>query len=165
MRRNAGYANKSYKGESRLFNKPMRSKHNVDMSLEGIAKRTVNGITFDSELEARYYKYILEDSTVKNIKVQPKYLLQESFTKNNKKFLPVELVADFEIEREDGVVVVDIKGMPTETAMLKKKIFEKVHYEKTLVWLTYSKIDGGWVEYGEQRKKTKEQDYINKLKL
>ena len=151
--------------------KTTRSKHNVDISPEGIAARTVNGITFDSELEADYYEYLLEDPTVKNIKIQPKYLLQEGFVKNNKKHLPVELVADFEVERLDGITVIDIKGMPTETAILKKKLFDKVYPDKILVWLSYSKKDGGWIEYGQlkknrkERKKQKEQEYLEKLKL
>jgi hypothetical protein len=125
----------------------MRSKHNVDMTAKGIAKRTVDGIVFDSELEANYYRYILQDAEITEIRIQPKYLLQESFEKYGKKFAKVELVADFEINRGYEVTVIDVKGNPTETAKLKRKLFDKKYKELLLEWVAYSKMDGGWIDY------------------
>jgi hypothetical protein len=147
-----------------------KSKFNVDMTEKGKEKRTVNGIEFDSDAEAKYFKeVILKDSTITSYKIQPKYLLQDSFQKYGKKFQPIYYVADFEIERGLEITVVDVKGMPTETAILKRKMFDKRYPEMLLEWVAYSKIDGGWVQlddlkkFRKERKKVKEQAEKAKL--
>jgi hypothetical protein len=133
--------------------KKARSKHNVDLTPEGKARRTVNGITFDSEDEADYYEeVILPDKTITNFEIHPKYLLQESFQKYGRKFHPVYYEADFEVERGLEVTVIDVKGLPTETALLKRKLFDKRYPDKRLEWVSYSKKDGGWIQYDELKK-------------
>lgn len=125
-----------------------RSKFNISNKKE---LRTVDGIEFDSNIEAKYYKeYILpgmETGEIVRYELQPRYLLQEAFKHDNKLYRKIEYVADFLIEYKNGEeLIVDIKGMATETAKLKKKWFLKLYPEKNLQWLSYSKIDGGWVE-------------------
>jgi hypothetical protein len=133
--------------------KKTRSKHNVDITPEGKERRTVNGITFDSEEEACYYEeVVLKDPTVTNYKLHPKYLLQDGFKKYGRNFNPVYLEADFEIERGLEITVVDVKGMPTETALLKRKMFDKRYPDMLLEWVAYSKMDGGWIEYDKLKK-------------
>ena len=137
--------------------KKARSKHNVDITPEGKERRTVNGITFDSEEEACYYEeVVLKDPSITSYKTQPKYLLQEGFQKYGRKFNPVYYEADFEIERGLEITVVDVKGMPTETANLKRKLFDKRYPDKLLEWVAYSRLDGGWVQYDELKKLRKE---------
>jgi hypothetical protein len=134
-----------------LKRRKKRSKHNVDKTLEGIRKRTVNGILFDSEIEARYYKTVIlpeiETGEITEVKIHPKYILQDAFEKYGRKYLKVELEADFEIHRGHGVTVVDVKGLPTETARLKRKLFDKKYPHIILFWTAYSKNDGGWIDY------------------
>ena len=128
-----------------------RSKFNIDTSKKGKAKRTYEGIVFDSELELKIYvKYLLplkDSGVVKNITLQPKFELQPKFTKNDKRVLPINYVADFEIEYSDGRVEIwDAKGMPTPDAKIKRKMFDYVYPDKVLRWVAISVIDGGCVD-------------------
>jgi hypothetical protein len=138
-----------------------RSKFNVDTSSKGKDKRTYEGILFDSEIEMKCYRdYLLplkREGVVKEIALQPKFTLQPKYEKNGKKVLPIHYVADFEITYSDGRnLVVDIKGLPTSDAKIKRKMFDYVYPEKTLVWWSYSKIDGGWVDVETIEKGRKE---------
>ena len=105
-------------------------------------KVTVDWHTFDSTVEADYYR----DNKALIKAIQPKYTLQPEFSKNGKKFRPIAYVADFELY--DGTVV-DIKWMATPEAMIKRKLFEYTHPDKELLWLSFSKKWGGWVEYDQ----------------
>jgi len=66
-----------------------RSKFNVNTSKSAKEKRTLNGYTFSSDLEYKFYVYLLsqqEKGIVKSIKLQPKYLFQEKFEKGVKNY-------------------------------------------------------------------------------
>ena len=136
-----------------------RSKFNVDKDK---AKRTYDGIVFDSQLEMRYYRDVLrpkvESGDVTEYELQKKYELQPGFTKNGKKVLPVYYVADFYMVHADGhVEVVDTKGMPDSVAKLKRKLFWYKYPEIDYKWLTFVKKYGGWREYEEVRTLRKEE--------
>ncbi len=112
-------------------------------------KPCIDGYTFDSELEHRYYMEIIRGGEGKDLKVHPRY---EIVPKTDKR-PAVHYVADFEVTLPGGdVLVVDVKGMATETALLKRKVFEWRHPDKILWWICYSKIDGGWILYDELQK-------------
>ena len=100
----------------------------------------VDWIRFDSTIEADYYRENKDRIEL----IHPRYIIQPEFAKNGKKFKSVSYVADFEL---DDWTVIDIKGMATETAMLKRKMFEYAFPEKTLIRLCFSKKRGGRVEY------------------
>lgn len=145
-----------------------RSKLNVD--IKNKEKRTVDGIVFDSELEARYYKDIIkiaaEHGFMTDVKVRPKYILQDGFTKYQKVYRPVYYEADFEITYHDGEVkIIDIKGMATEAALLKRKLFDKRYHDKMLEWIAYSKKDGGWIEYDELKKLRAKRKKVDKCNI
>jgi hypothetical protein len=124
-----------------------------------------NGIKFDSQMECDYYIYILEmceEGIIEEFECQPEFVLQEGFTKRGLKFLPIKYKADFEVWLADGTnYVIDIKGFETADFKIKKKMFEK-RYPQELKLITYSKIDGGWIELKDlkiaraKRKKEKE---------
>jgi hypothetical protein len=144
-----------------------RSKFNVDTSGKGKDKRTYDGILFDSEMEMKYYRdYLLfekECGNIIDIKVHPRYILQESYVKNGKKILPIFYELDFEYVTSSGeTFLIDIKGMELSDAKLKRKIFDYKYPDKNLKWIAYSRLDGGWVETDKikkgrsQRKKSKE---------
>lgn len=121
----------------------------------GSKKVEVDGYTFDSKIEARYYeqlKWLLEHKQIKGFRLQPRYTLLESFKKNGKTFRKIEYIADFEIHHLDGSIeVVDVKGIETEAFRIKRKLFEKLYpYQLSIV--TYSKKYGGWVELDELKK-------------
>lgn len=124
----------------------------------GNKKVEVDGITFDSALEARYYKHLKllkKQGIVKDFELQPKFELLESFKKNGKTYRAITYNADFKVEYADGrIEVIDVKGMVTQQFELRRKLFE-YRYPYELKVITYSKIDGGWITHDELKKARK----------
>ncbi len=140
-----------------------RSKFNVD---KDISKRTFNEIVFDSVLEMKYYRDVIcpkmESGEIINCELQKSYELQPKFTHDGKAVLPVKYVADFVVTYKDNhTEVIDTKGMPDTTALLKKKLFWYVYPNIDYKWITYVKKFGGWLEYDEV-KKLRSQEKKNK---
>lgn len=128
-----------------------RSKFNVDGDT---AKRTYDGIVFDSLLEMKYYRDVVlpgvESGEIVNYELQKKYILQDGFTRNGKRVLPITYIADFYIEYSDGhAVVIDIKGCPDTTAKIKRKLFWNRYPDIDYEWISYVKKFGGWGSYDE----------------
>jgi Protein of unknown function (DUF1064) len=119
-------------------------------------KAEVDGYTFDSKAEARYYeqlKWLLDHKQIKGFRLQPRYTLLESFKKNGKTFRKIEYIADFEIHHLDGSIeIVDVKGFETPVFSIKRKLFEKLYPNYRLSIVTYSKKYGGWIELDELKK-------------
>lgn len=139
------------------------------MSKYNAKKHTAHGIQFDSKMEGDYYKYLWEERKAGNIKdftLQPTYELQPKFYKRDKLFRAITYKADFEVTELDGTIVtIDVKGFETADFKIKKKMFE-YKYPQELRLVTFSKIDGGWIEsedLKEARKKRKLQKDIDKL--
>lgn len=111
----------------------------------GAKKVTIDGITFDSIAESKYYeqlKWLKQNKQIKDFKLQPRYLLLEGFKKNGKTFRKTEYVADFEIHNLDGTTqIIDIKGAITKEFAIKRKLFER-KYLDTLTILKYDKYKG-----------------------
>ncbi|WP_313798818.1 DUF1064 domain-containing protein [Cytobacillus sp.] len=128
------------------------------MSKYNSLKVEVDGLKFDSKLEAKYYeqlKWLEANKQILFFRIQPCYMLQEAFEKNGKKYRRIDYKADFEIHKLDGTIeVVDVKGVETEAFKIKKKLFEK-KYPHKLSLITYSKIDGGWIELDQLKKNRK----------
>ena len=129
-------------------------------------KVNYDGHKFDSQAECDYYIMLRESEkikTVQDIIVHPKYELQPKFKKGGKTHRPVIYEADFEVgvisdSGEVETVVIDIKGLPTESAKIKRKLFNFKYRTTKLLWIAWSKIDGGWIEYDQlikNRKKRK----------
>lgn len=127
-----------------------KTKYNVDK--DDLLKRTYNGILFDSVLEMKYYRDVLlplvESGDVVKYELQKPYELQPKFVHDNKNVRPITYVADFFMVYKDGhEVVVDTKGCPDSTALLKRKLFWYVYPDVDYRWICYSKVDGGWCDY------------------
>lgn len=89
-------------------------------------KTTVDGITFDSKGESEEYarlKLLERAGVIQNLKLQPRFLLQEGFEHEGHKIRKIEYVADFQYERDGKTVVEDYKGMRTDVYKLKRKLF------------------------------------------
>lgn len=100
-------------------------------------KTEVDGITFDSKLEAQRYrelKVLEKAGYIKDLKLQPKYELQPSYKKNGKTIRKIEYIADFSyFDNElNKLVVEDTKGFKTDVYRLKKKMFEYKYPELTI---------------------------------
>lgn len=127
-------------------------------------KVTVNGIVFDSSVEAEYYELLLkfkDKGYVKEIECQPVLNLNESFEYFGKKRRRTDYKLDFRVVYHDDVeVYIDIKGMATTTAKMKRKWAESKYPDKQIIWLVKNKKHGdkfGWIEYDELTKKRREQ--------
>lgn len=91
-------------------------------------KTEIDGHTFDSKFEAEHYaslKLMERAGIISNLKLQPRYLLQEGFTYQGHKERKIEYVADFQYERDGRTIVEDTKSKATRTQvyMLKRKLF------------------------------------------
>lgn len=100
------------------------------------AKKTeIDGIKFDSKKEAKRYivlKALESNGEIKNLTLQPKFLLQEGFRKNGKAYRKIEYVADFMYQQGGKLIVEDVKGMKTDVYKLKQKLFEKRYQDLTI---------------------------------
>lgn len=131
-----------------------RSKFNVsgDKSV-----RTFDGQVFASEMEMRYYRDVvlplMEKGEIVECETQKKFELQPSFIYKGKRRLPIFHVIDFYLVYKDGAEkLVDIKGHKEVDAKLKRKMFWYQHPDTDYVWVSYSKIDGGWLPLEEIEK-------------
>lgn len=125
-------------------------------------KTVVDGITFDSDMEARYYAHLMSlklKGEIERFQLQPVFELQPAFKKRGLNFRAITYKADFQVFFPDGSThVIDVKGMETADFKIKKKMFEYKFREYELKLITFSKIDGGWIELAdlkEARKKRK----------
>lgn len=101
----------------------------------------VDGITFDSQKEARRFidlRSLLKSGRIRNLKLQPQFTLQESYiTPEGERVRSLKYVADFSYERptepdQNGCihwvkVVEDVKSQATRTAQykIKKKLMRE----------------------------------------
>ena len=122
-------------------------------------KPILDGIKFDSLMEARYFIFLKakeKKKLIQNLELQPSFLLQESFTKNGKKYRSIEYVADFRFQdtETDQWVIVDVKGKETVEFKLKQKLFE---YRYPDLSLSVIQLYGEeWLTLAEIRKRKRE---------
>ena len=116
---------------------------------------------FDSKVECDYYQYLERNlgDGYDRIELQPRYELIPKVNKQRK----TEYIADFALFKDDALVeVIDVKGMPTEVAKLKAKIFRYQNREVPLTWICKAPKYTGqeWITYEElikaRRKRKKE---------
>jgi hypothetical protein len=96
-----------------MFNRKQGHKYNA-------TKVTIDGITFDSKLEANCYK-VLKPSGLP-FTTQDTYEIQEGFKDNTKSIRPITYKADFTVSTKNGQYVLDSKGMITPEFALKRKL-------------------------------------------
>lgn len=105
-----------------------RNKYNVDTSKKGKEKRTVDGVVFMSQKEAKRYivlKRLEKKGEIKDLELQPKFILQLAFTDyEDKKHREISYFADFRYydNKIKDIVVEDTKGWKTEVYKIKKKM-------------------------------------------
>ncbi|MBT2680032.1 DUF1064 domain-containing protein [Bacillus sp. ISL-35] len=120
----------------------------------GNRKVLVDGIKFDSVAEAKYYeqlKWLKHAKQIKGFKLQPRFVLLDSYKKNGKTIRAIHYSADFEIHNLDGSIeIVDVKGYETKEFLIKKKLFEH-RYEYTLKVVTLDD-SFGWIELDQLKK-------------
>lgn len=121
-------------------------------------KVMVDGIKFDSEMESNYYvylKYQKKIGKIKDFELQPEFILMDKFKKDGKNYMATKYKADFRvIHNDDSIEIVDVKGMITPVFAIKVKMFHS-RYEEKLSLVTWSKIDGGWIDHDALKKARK----------
>lgn len=102
-------------------------------------KTQVDMYVFDSAKEAKRYKELklLERAgKIRNLELQPHFLLQDSFKKNGRTYRKIEYIADFKYIENGRTIVEDVKGLQTDVFKLKHKLFEKIYPELELKIIT-----------------------------
>lgn len=107
------------------------------------SKAVRNGITFDSQKEARRYDelmLLLKAGEIKDLKLQPEFTIQEAFkTQSGEAVRAVKYRADFLYSRavKNGTetrwerVVEDVKGFRTKEYEIKRKLLLGMGIEVT----------------------------------
>lgn len=115
-----------------MFYSPKTSKYQ--------AKKTViDGIVFDSKLEAEYYVYLKtlkKLGKIQGFDRQMKYELIHSYKQKdtNKTIRGVSYVVDFVVYYNDNTVAyIDTKGYETADFKIKKKLFETKYQTRLLL--------------------------------
>lgn len=110
-------------------------------------KLIIEGIPFDSEMEANYYQELVSlkrEGVVSEIECQPKFVLQDK--------PKIVYIADFKVTFTNGdQVIVDVKGVETSTFSVKKRLFKARFPEYTLQIIT--RYQGVWMPTKEARKR------------
>lgn len=91
-------------------------------------KVKIDGMVFDSKKEANRYlelKLLVKAKEIRDLELQPRFVLQESFKRKGKTHRAITYIADFKyIDCKTGKTVVeDTKGYRTEVYNIKKKLF------------------------------------------
>lgn len=91
-------------------------------------KVVVDGYTFDSKKEAKRYlelKLLLRSKQISELKLHPKFLLQDSFKKDGVHHRAITYIADFSYIKNDNLYVEDVKSSFTKKLpvyAIKKKL-------------------------------------------
>lgn len=120
------------------------------MSKYNAKKVEYKGVVFDSKVECDYYQYLERNlgDEYDYIELQPRYELIPKVNKQRK----TEYIADFALWKDNKLLeVIDVKGMPTEVAKLKAKIFRDKYPNIKLTWICKAPKYTGleWIEYDE----------------
>jgi hypothetical protein len=99
-------------------------------------KTVVDGITFDSEIEAKYYEYLKSrGERIKSLEIHKTFTLQERFRDKNKNiYKEITYSPDFIYydEEDNKYHFVDVKGYLDDKSALVWKLFVKHILDKDL---------------------------------
>lgn len=123
----------------------------------GAKKTVIDGIKFDSRMEANYYlelKLMLNKKQIVSFKRQPHFeLAPAGKTSWGQQYTKVVYTPDFLVEYPDGhVEAVEVKGRETEAFGVRKRLFYYLYPNIMLKIITYS-TSYGWIELSELKKK------------
>ena len=105
--------------------------------------RTYDGIVFDSKAEMEYYRDVVlplaAAGEIVQYELQKSFVLQPGFRHDGKAVRAITYVCDFYLIYKDGrSEVIDVKGMATPEAKLKRKMFLYKYPEENLLWVKKS---------------------------
>ena len=110
-----------------VFSIKNQVRNEVNMSKYNSEKVVLDGITFDSKDEMKYYEALKirkAKGEIQNFELQPKFTLIEGFKKDGKTYRPITYTPDFTVyHNDDSVEYVDVKGMTTQQGEMRIKLF------------------------------------------
>lgn len=121
-------------------------------------KIVIDGITFDSKDEGKYYEYLKDikaQGKILNFELQPKFIIIPKFKYKDKTERAATYTLDFLIYHTNGTEeYVDVKGFETQQGILKFKLLKYQHPNLNFKWIARSLKYGqdGWIEYQELKK-------------
>ena len=122
-------------------------------------KTVVDGITFDSKDEAKYYEALKirkYRGEIQNFELQPKFTLVQGFKKNGKTYRAITYTPDFVIYHNDNSEeYIDVKGMTTQQGELRIKLFYHFYRDLKLSIVARNLKYGdeyGFIDYYELQK-------------
>jgi len=116
-------------------------------------KKMCDGYKFDSSVEMKYYEKLKDDKAkglILNFELQPRFELQPKYKNKDKTIRAIVYMADFQVYYKGlWTEVIDVKGMATPEAKLKRKMFN-YKYPIPLNWIVWNK--GLWRDFDEVAK-------------
>ena len=98
-------------------------------------KIVIDGIKFDSIAEGNRYrelKLLEKAGEITDLELQPLFILQDKFKKNNVNYKAITYRADFKYKENGEIIVEDVKGFETKEFKIKRKLFEYKFKDLTL---------------------------------
>ena len=93
-----------------------------------VAKTLPNGekVTFDSKKEAKRFDELLilaKQGIIKNLTLQPEFEIIPTIKWEKVTLRKIKYIADFKYEKDNKIIVEDVKGFKTKEYQLKKRLF------------------------------------------
>ena len=126
----------------------MTKKRFFSRAFSNAKKTTVNGINFDSKLEADKYLHLLtleRIGKIKNLKLQVPFELMTKQEKQEKDYIPsigkgkairaIKYISDFTYTRcsDNALVIMDTKGRTSEVYKIKVKLLRACYPSYTII--------------------------------
>jgi len=136
-------------------------------------KTSLDGITFDSLSESKYYNLLLkrlQEGAIKDFSLQPHFVLMTDFIYQGEEIQGAGYTADFKIiHNDDSEEIIEIKGYATDLYLYRVKLFKYLYPGIKLTELTeYPKNSGQFVllkDYKKQKAIEKRAKTIAKKKV
>lgn len=88
-------------------------------------KIEINGIKFDSKFEASVYRWLIDQPNIKLIARQKVFIILPKFIYNGQTIREIKYLADFVIEYNGKLYIIETKGFETPEFKLKEKLLFK----------------------------------------
>jgi hypothetical protein len=95
----------------------------INKKVRGATKTVVDGIKFDSKLEAHMYG-LLKLYKI-GFRLKETIVVQQAFEYNGEKVRDITMKPDFTIPLEKGIIVCDTKGYSNDVWPLKEKLLKR----------------------------------------
>ncbi len=121
-----------YRNQGREVPAEFRIGHGEDLPRSqpekyGRIKKEVDGIVFDSTVEAEAWRILKlweAAGAITELEVQPEFQLESGFVVDGKKVRAIKYRADFLFVKDGRKTVVDVKGVQTQAFRIKAKMFK-----------------------------------------